>query len=66
MHTLLEQGRVNISERAVALYAMLFSRKRLPPNSSGLYRTHRPFSMVAAAAAAQMRRAGNSCHHQHG
>ena len=41
-HTLLEQGRVNMSERAVALYAMLFSRKRLPPNSSGLYRTRRP------------------------
>ena len=39
MHTLVEQGRVNMSERAVALYAMLFSRKRVPPSSSGLCKT---------------------------
>ena len=56
-HTLLEHGRVNMSERAVALYAMLFSRKRLPPNSPGLCRPHRSSSVAAAAAAAQMRRA---------
>ena len=42
LHTLFEQGRMNMSERAVALYAMLFSRKRLPPNSSGLCRTQCP------------------------
>ena len=45
---------MNMLERAVALYAMLFSRKRLPPNSSGLYRTRRPFSVAAAATTAQM------------